>query len=72
MQAHDNKFYIKVNAVNTAMYKWDYCSSTFEEKIELPAHMTERHTNCTYCRKLFPTPKVLETHIQAIHKKKKT
>ena len=36
---------------------------------ELSVHMTERHTTCTYCRKLFSTPKVLEIHIQAIHKK---
>ena len=58
-----------MNADNTAMYKCDYCSSTFEEKSELSVHMTERHTTCTYCRKLFSTPKVLEIHIQAIHKK---
>jgi hypothetical protein len=71
LQAHDNKFHIKVNAVNTAMYTCNYCSSTFEEKSELSVHMTERHTIFTYCRKLFPNPKVLETHIQAIHKKRK-
>ena len=70
LQVNDNKFHIKVNAVNTAMYKWDYCSSTFEEKSELSVYMTERHTTCTYCKKPFPTPKVLETHIQAIHTKK--
>ena len=70
LQAHDNKFHIKVNAVNTAMYNCDYCSSTFKEKCELSVHMTERHTTCTYCRKLFQTPKVWDTHIQAIHKKK--
>ena len=70
LKAHINKFHTKTQATNVTLYKCDYCGSTFEENSELSAHISERHITCKYCRKLFPTPKLLESHIQAIHKKR--
>ena len=65
LEAHINK----LHTTNAKLHKCDYCSSTFEENSELSAHISERHITCKYCRKLFTAPKLLESHIQAIHKK---
>ena len=70
MTRHDQRFHLRQGTVNE--FKCDFCNETFADKIMLCDHIPNIHKKCTLCAKMFPTTDSLETHVLAVHKKRKS
>ena len=70
MNRHDQRFHLRQGTDNE--FKCDFCNETFADKIMLCDHIPNIHKKCTLCAKMFPTTDSLETHVLAVHKKRKS
>ena len=67
---HDQRFHLRQGTVNE--FKCDFCNETFADKIMLCDHIANIQKKCTLCAKMFPTTASLETHVLAVHKRRKS
>ena len=67
LKTHDLRYHIKKGTEN--VYSCKYFAQTFSNKGELVGHITSYHKKCNVCENIFPSPRDINMHMKAVHKR---